>query len=608
MSRARLDVQFPSGADTCAAWLYVPERPAGPRRPPVVVLGHGLGGVREMRLDAVAERFAEAGLAALVFDYRHFGASGGEPRQLLSVRRQLADWDAAVAYAAQRPEVDGDRVAIWGSSFGGGHVLAVAARHPELMAVVSQCPFTDGPASSLALGPAGAARLLPAALRDLAAAARGRPPVTVPLAGEPGTTAMMTTPDALPGYLALVPEGSTFRNEVAARLALRITAYRPGRLARRASAPVMVSVCEHDGVAPPGPTLRHARRAPRGEVRTYPVGHFDVYRGEAFEQVNADQTAGTAHRGLAREVCDRLGVPLSPVDLVRFSNDCLQAQLQANCRQRDVYLVQPLVPPTQEHLMELLLMIDAARGASAGSITAVVPHYAYARSDKKDASRISLGGRLVADLLATAGVDRVITMTLHAPQVHGFFSVPVDQLTALGVLADHFLGQDLTDAVVVSPDLGNAKVATQFARLLGLPVAAGSKQRLADDRVVIDSIVGDVSGRRAIVLDDEIATGGSIVELLDKLAEAGCERADVACTHGLFVGKAVERLRGHPRIGEVVSTDTVPPPADWPELRVLSVAGLFAEAISRVHAGESISSLFDGVDPTLGPPQPRLFD
>ena len=156
--------------------------------------------------------------------------------------------------------------------------------------------------------------------------------------------------------------------------------------------------------------------------------------------------SGSAHRSLAQDICVDLGVPLSSVEMTRFSNDCLQAQLQANCRQRDVYIVQPLVPPTQEHLMELLLMIDAARGASAAPITAVIPFYAYARSDKKDASRISIGGRLVADLLVTAGVDRVITMTLHAPQVHGFFSVPVDQLTALGILADHFLAQDLTDA------------------------------------------------------------------------------------------------------------------------------------------------------------------
>jgi ribose-phosphate pyrophosphokinase len=319
--------------------------------------------------------------------------------------------------------------------------------------------------------------------------------------------------------------------------------------------------------------------------------------------------SGSAHRRLASSICDSLGVRLSSVELSRFSNDCLQAQLQANCRQRDVYIVQPLVPPTQEHLMELLLMVDAAKGASAAQITAVIPHYAYARSDKKDASRISLGGRLVADMLATAGVTRVLTMTLHAPQVHGFFSVPVDHLTALGVLAEHYRGQDLTDGVVVSPDLGNAKTATHFARLLGLPVAAGSKQRLADDRVVIDAIVGDVEGKRAIVLDDEIATGGSIVELLDRLEALGCTGASVACTHGLFVGKAVERLRGHPMIEEVVTTDTVPAPEHWPELEIRSVAELFAEAISRVHAGESVSSLFDGVDPALGPPQPKLpFD
>ncbi|MDI6911578.1 ribose-phosphate diphosphokinase [Nocardioides sp.] len=318
--------------------------------------------------------------------------------------------------------------------------------------------------------------------------------------------------------------------------------------------------------------------------------------------------SGSAHRSLASAICAGLGVPLSSVELTRFSNDCLQAQLQENCRQRDVYIVQPLSPPTQEHLMELLLMVDAARGASAAQITAVIPYYAYARSDKKDASRLSIGGRLVADLLDAAGVDRVITMTLHAPQVHAFFSVPVDHLTALGVLADHFQGADPDETVVVSPDFGNAKTASQFARLLGLPVAAGSKKRLADDQVVIDAIVGDVAGRRAIVLDDEIATGGSIVELLDRLAEQGCTEAAIACTHGLFVGKAIERLRGHPMITEVVTTDTVPPPADWPELEVRTIADLFAQAIERIHAGESVSSLFDGVDPSLGPPQPRLFD
>ncbi|PID97132.1 MAG: ribose-phosphate pyrophosphokinase [Actinomycetales bacterium] len=316
--------------------------------------------------------------------------------------------------------------------------------------------------------------------------------------------------------------------------------------------------------------------------------------------------SGNAHPDLAERICAHLGVKLSGTRVNRFSNDCLQAQLLANCRQRDVYIIQPLVPPTQEHLMELLLMVDAARGASAASITAVMPHYAYARSDKKDASRISIGGRLVADLLHTAGATRVLTMALHAPQVHGFFRMPVDHLTAIGVLADHFRSHDLTDTIVVSPDLGNAKTATLFARLLNLPVAAGSKQRMADDRVVIDAIVGDVSGRRAIVLDDEIATGGSIIELLERLKDAGCTEAAVACTHGLFTGEAVPRLREHPMISEVVTTDTVPPPEDWPQLQVRSVAELFAEAIARIHGGRSVSKLFQGVDPTHAPPQPKL--
>jgi len=312
--------------------------------------------------------------------------------------------------------------------------------------------------------------------------------------------------------------------------------------------------------------------------------------------------SGSAHPALANDICDILGLPVAPSVISRFSNDCLQAQLLVNVRQRDVYIVQPLSPPTQEHLMELLLMINAARGASAAQITAVIPHYAYARSDKKDASRISLGGRLVADLLSTAGVDRVLTMNLHTPQVQGFFSVPVDQLTALGVLADHFRGRDLHNHVVVSPDLGNAKNATQFARLLGLPVAAGSKRRLSDDTVVIESMVGDVTGCRAIVLDDEIATGGSILELVAKLREYDCPSASIACTHGLFTGKAVERLRASELIDEVVSTDTVPRPEGWPELEVCSVAGLFAEAIDRIHRGRSVSRMFKDVDPVYAPP------
>jgi len=304
--------------------------------------------------------------------------------------------------------------------------------------------------------------------------------------------------------------------------------------------------------------------------------------------------SGSAHPQLAREVCDHLGLPLYPATINRFSNDCLQAQLHANCRESDIFLIQPLVPPVQEHLMELLFMLDAARGASAARITAVMPHYAYARSDKKDAPRISIGGRLVADLLATAGANRVLTMTLHAPQVHGFFSVPVDHLNALGVLAQHFRDRDLRNTVVVSPDLGNAKSATQFARLLGVSVVAGSKQRLSDDRVVIDTIVGEVRGKDVIVMDDEIANGGTIIELLSRLRERQVGRIAICCTHGLFTGPAIERLRAQPDIAEIVTTNTVPLAEEkrLPNLHVLSIAPLLAETIRRIHIGESVSSLF----------------
>lgn len=305
--------------------------------------------------------------------------------------------------------------------------------------------------------------------------------------------------------------------------------------------------------------------------------------------------SGSAHPGLAAEICRHLNTALEPVNVTRFSNDCLQVQLQSNCREEDVFIVQPLTPPVQDHVMELLLMLDAARGASAARITAVIPHYSYARSDKKDAPRISIGGRLVADLLQTAGADRVLTMALHAPQVHGFFSVPTDHLNALNVIADHLRGNDLSNSVVVSPDLGNAKQATKFARLLGLPVAAGSKSRLADDKVKVDMIVGDVAGKDAIVLDDEIATGGSMIEIVEKIAEAGARRISIACTHGLFSGPAIERFRAAgDRIDEIITTNTVPltPEKMLPNMTVLSIAPLLASAIHNIHCGESVSQLF----------------
>ena len=282
----RQDISFTSDGDSCAAWLYLPD---GVTSPPVVILGHGLGATREMRLDAFAERFAAAGIAAVAFTYRHFGDSGGQPRQLLSIKRQLADWDAAIEHVKGRDDVDGTRVAVWGTSFGGGHAITVASRHPELAAAVSQCPFTDGLASARALGPIGSLRLMPLVGRDLVAKARGKEPVRITLAGTPGSRALMTAPDALPGYAALMPEGTTFVNEVAARVVPTITAYRPGRAAKKVASPILFCVCDTDSVTPPAETLAYARTAPKGEIKTYPAGHFDIYLGDAFEAVVADQ-------------------------------------------------------------------------------------------------------------------------------------------------------------------------------------------------------------------------------------------------------------------------------------------------------------------------------
>ena len=302
---------------------------------------------------------------------------------------------------------------------------------------------------------------------------------------------------------------------------------------------------------------------------------------------------GSAHPEMTDEICRHLSVPRSPVRITRFANDCLEVQLQANCRERDVYLVQPLVPPVQENLVELLLMADAARGASAARVTAVMPHYSYARSDKKSEPRVSIGGRLVADLLVTAGVNRVLTLTLHSPEVHGFFSVPVDHLHALRELTGHFRRKDLSRGVVLSPDLGYAKSAAAFARRLGLPVAAGSKERFSDSEVSISAIIGDVADRDVIILDDEIARGTTVLELLTVLRRQEVRSISIACTHGIFADGALEKLAAAEDVAEIVCTNSVPVPVRHPKLTVLSVAPALAEAIRRTHDGQSVSVLFE---------------
>lgn len=285
----RRTVDFRSGDSFCSAWLYLPD--TGSDAPaPVVVMGHGLGATRELGLAPYAERFAAAGLAVLVFTYRHLGDSGGAPRQVLSMAKQLADWDAALEYVAGLPEVDGSRVAVWGSSLGGGHAIAVAARHPELRAAVAQCPFTDGLASAGALGVRESLVLFGFVARDLLAAARGKEPVCIPVAAAPGRPGLMTAPDALPGMLALVPDGHQWVNRAAARSVLSLLRYRPGRSAKRIAPPILICISATDSVAPPAPTKRYARQAPHGDVRLYDAGHFEFYIGEAFKKLVADQT------------------------------------------------------------------------------------------------------------------------------------------------------------------------------------------------------------------------------------------------------------------------------------------------------------------------------
>ncbi len=284
----RTDVSFAVEGESCAAWLY---RPASEEPVPCVVLAHGFGATRELRLDAFAERFAAAGFAALVFDYRHFGASEGEPRQLLDIGRQLADWAAAVSWVRGQPGIDPGRIALWGSSFSGGHVIATAAEDPRVAAVLAQVPFVDGLSTLRLLPPLTAVRLTLAGLRDEYRRRRGRRPFTVALVGPPGAVAAMTSPDAEPGYRALIPPGAAFNDRVAAGIALRLALYRPGLKASQVRCPLLVSVGTNDAVTPPEPARRAAAAAPRGELVEYPIGHFEAYQGAPFERAVADQTA-----------------------------------------------------------------------------------------------------------------------------------------------------------------------------------------------------------------------------------------------------------------------------------------------------------------------------
>jgi len=288
---ARSDVRFSSGSDDCHAWLYLPDTASANGPMPVIVMAHGFSGVKQLRLDAFAERFCAAGYACLVFDYRHFGDSDGQPRELLDIGCQLEDWRNAVTFARSLPELDPDRVIVWGTSFAGGHAIVTAADDPRIAAAISQCPFTDGMASVSKIPPKTSVQLMALALRDVVATWRGREPVRVPATGQPGQVAVMTAPDAKRGFDALLEaSGMTdMPHLVPARIALHVPGHIPGRRAKDVRCPILFTVCEPDSVAPARAAVKHAARAPRGEIRLYDAGHFDIYLGKHFEQVVSDQ-------------------------------------------------------------------------------------------------------------------------------------------------------------------------------------------------------------------------------------------------------------------------------------------------------------------------------
>jgi ribose-phosphate pyrophosphokinase len=305
---------------------------------------------------------------------------------------------------------------------------------------------------------------------------------------------------------------------------------------------------------------------------------------------------GRAHPDLARNICGHLETPLGACKVFEFANENVFVQIQENVRGRDVFLVQPIATPVNTRLMELLIMIDAFRRASAGRITAVVPYYAYGRSDKKDQPRVPITARLIANLIETAGADRVLTVDLHAGQIQGFFNVPVDELTATTLISDHFRRSDIPDLTVIATDVGDAKRARNIARILGTPLAIGEKERLGNTgELVIHNLIGEVRGRNCLIADDEIDSAGTVVAMANRLKEEGARDIYLSCVHPLLSGPAVERIASI-AAAELVVTDTLPVSEEkrtrLPNLLVLSVAPLIAEAIARIHSGRSVGELF----------------
>ncbi len=320
--------------------------------------------------------------------------------------------------------------------------------------------------------------------------------------------------------------------------------------------------------------------AAREQEQSVYADHFEIYHGNA----NPD---------LARKICTYLGTTPGKAEVFQFANENIFVKILDNVREKDVFIVQPTSHPVNQSIMELLIMIDAFKRASAGRITAVIPFYAYGRSDKKDQPRVPISARLIADMITVAGADRVLTMDLHQGQIQGFFNIPVDELTAVHMLSNYFRSKHIEHPVIVT-DLGFAKRARTFAELLGAPLAIIEKRRQGNlDKAELMNVIGDVRGRRAIIVDDEIDTGGTLLEIVTALEREGVTEIHACATHGVLSDPAIDRIRAS-SLREVVVTDSIPlPPAKRiKQITTLSVAPLIGEAIKRIHRGESVGALF----------------
>jgi len=305
--------------------------------------------------------------------------------------------------------------------------------------------------------------------------------------------------------------------------------------------------------------------------------------------------SGNAHIELAKGICKYLKIKISDALVDRFSEGEIRVKIDENVRGKDVFVVQPTSPPSNDSLMELLIMIDALRRASSQRITAVIPYFAYARQDRKDQPRVPITAKLVANLLTTAGADRILTIDLHAGQIQGFFDIPVDHLFAVGVFLDHFLELKLNDLVVVAPDVGSIKMARAYAKRLSAGLAIIDKRRESPEKAEVLHILGEVENKNAIIVDDLIATGSSLIEAAQTLKKNKAKSIQAAVSHGVLSGPAIERIDKCKDLEKLFITDSIPlaQEKNHSKIKVVSVANLLGEAIKRIHNEESVSSLFD---------------